>query len=220
MQRLQGCTTASGSKSGSPRRLSSAQNSPSTTPVKSARRISSRGEHRQSPRSTPAPTADENGFERKPFSKPTPIAIRALDRDIFGPLQVNGVGRQHGQTEEPREPKDNNIAVTSDANSCVNDKPAENELEAASPSSPSRFGTPAACPGCHSAVSPMERGVVPGPHGTRWHAGCLVCGGKGTDPKEDTQLGCGKKLDSSAKTDKACRLFCRNCLVSKSTPYI
>ena len=83
----------------------------------------------------------------------------------------------------------------------------------------------------------MERGVVPGPQGTRWHAACLVCGGKrkkdaevqqksalwivgrggGGGPKEkrmNGEPGCGKKLDSAAKTDGEGGVWCRECLVS------
>ncbi|KAJ7494611.1 hypothetical protein B0H11DRAFT_909887 [Mycena galericulata] len=87
------------------------------------------------------------------------------------------------------------------------------------PSSFPRFGTSNSCPGCHKSVSPMERGVVPGPQGSRWHASCLVCGGK----KEPTKLwvvkeerkkgvpGCGKKLDSAAKGDGEGGVWCREC---------
>jgi hypothetical protein len=88
-----------------------------------------------------------------------------------------------------------------------------------------RFGAGSSCPGCHKAVSPMERGVVPGPQGTRWHAGCLVCGGKKETarnalwkPREDRRKGepgCGKKLDSAAKSDGEGGIWCRECLVSK-----
>ncbi len=41
-----------------------------------------------------------------------------------------------------------------------------------------RFGSGTFCPECHLSVGPMEKGVVPGPKGSRWHSGCLVCGGK------------------------------------------
>jgi hypothetical protein len=64
----------------------------------------------------------------------------------------------------------------------------------------------------------MERGVVPGPQGTRWHVGCLVCGGKkqgGRNVERKKGVpGCGKKLDSAAKGDGEGRLWCRECLVS------
>ncbi|KAH9944497.1 uncharacterized protein BXZ73DRAFT_39614 [Epithele typhae] len=78
-----------------------------------------------------------------------------------------------------------------------------------------RFGGSGACPGCHKSVSPMERGVVPGPQGSRWHAACLVCGGKEAKGrrKEDGKSGCGKKLDSAAKTDKDGGVWCRECLL-------
>lgn len=56
---------------------------------------------------------------------------------------------------------------------------------------------------------------MPGPQGSRWHATCLVCGGKEAKGrrKEDGKAGCGKKLDSAAKTDKDGSVWCRECLV-------
>jgi hypothetical protein len=83
-------------------------------------------------------------------------------------------------------------------------------------SSSSRFGSSAACPGCWKAVSPMEMGVVPGPQGSKWHATCLVCGGKGTGKgrRDKSQPGCGKRLDSAAKRDAQGGVWCRECLVS------
>lgn len=86
-----------------------------------------------------------------------------------------------------------------------------------------RFGGPRnACPGCKKAVSPMERGVIPGPHGTKWHSSCLVCGGKKTRPvswyarddAEKSKPGCGKRLDSAAKSDSDGGVWCRECIVS------
>lgn len=85
-----------------------------------------------------------------------------------------------------------------------------------------RFGGPRnACPGCKKAVSPMERGVIPGPQGTRWHSSCLVCGGKKSRPvswyggrEEKGKPGCGKKLDSAAKSDGEGGVWCRECIVS------
>jgi hypothetical protein len=79
------------------------------------------------------------------------------------------------------------------------------------PASP-RFGSSTACPGCKKIVSLMEKGVVQGPKGTRWHAACLVCGGKGKR-KGDEKPGCGKKLDSGAKGDGEGGVWCRECLV-------
>ncbi|KAI0374299.1 hypothetical protein BV20DRAFT_961423 [Pilatotrama ljubarskyi] len=78
-----------------------------------------------------------------------------------------------------------------------------------------RFGGSASCPGCNKSVSPMERGVVPGPQGTRWHATCLVCGGREAKGrrKEDGKPGCGKKLDSAAKTDREGGVWCRECML-------
>lgn len=82
-----------------------------------------------------------------------------------------------------------------------------------------RFGSSAACPGCQKSVSVMEMGVVPGPQGTRWHATCLVCGGKDAAAKkrrreEGQEAGCGKRLDSAAKGDGEGGVWCRECLVS------
>ncbi|KAF8475430.1 hypothetical protein JB92DRAFT_2770334, partial [Gautieria morchelliformis] len=73
-----------------------------------------------------------------------------------------------------------------------------------------RFGGSESCPGCRRAVSLMEYGVVPGPQNTRWHAVCLVCGGKGA---KLPRPGCGKKLDSAAKTDHDGGVWCRECMV-------
>jgi hypothetical protein len=64
----------------------------------------------------------------------------------------------------------------------------------------------------------MERGVVPGPQGQRWHSSCLVCGGKQAKGRGgrrvNGQPGCGKQLDSSAKRDTGTGgVWCRDCLV-------
>jgi hypothetical protein len=84
----------------------------------------------------------------------------------------------------------------------------------------SRFGSSTYCPGCHQSVSPMERGVVPGPQGTRWHGSCLICGGREArgrnGRRRDGRPGCGKQLDSSAKYDAEEKgVWCRECLVSR-----
>lgn len=62
----------------------------------------------------------------------------------------------------------------------------------------------------------MEMGVVPGPQGTKWHAACLICGGKGAGKgrRDKSQPGCGKRLDSAAKRDAQGGVWCRECLVS------
>lgn len=89
-----------------------------------------------------------------------------------------------------------------------------------------RFGSATACPGCRLTVSPMERGIVPGPGATKWHAACLICGGKRTttagkrssgvwtsgDGRNESS-GCGKRLDSAAKGDAARDgvVWCRDC---------
>ncbi|KAI0274619.1 hypothetical protein BC834DRAFT_848952 [Gloeopeniophorella convolvens] len=80
-----------------------------------------------------------------------------------------------------------------------------------------RFGISTPCPGCSQSVSPMERGVVPGPQGQRWHSSCLVCGGKQAKGRGgrrvNGQPGCGKQLDSSAKRDTGQGgVWCRDCL--------
>ncbi|KAF8216082.1 hypothetical protein K438DRAFT_1659433 [Mycena galopus ATCC 62051] len=91
---------------------------------------------------------------------------------------------------------------------------------ATSTSSFPRFGGSNQCPGCRISVSPMERGVVPGPHGSRWHASCLVCGGKKPpsakpwiirEERKKGVPGCGKKLDSAAKEDGEGGVWCREC---------
>ncbi|KZT30379.1 hypothetical protein NEOLEDRAFT_1125904 [Neolentinus lepideus HHB14362 ss-1] len=80
-----------------------------------------------------------------------------------------------------------------------------------------RWGSSSTCPGCHKAVSPMEIGVVPGPQGSRWHATCLVCGGKDAKRRsmrsEERKPGCGKRLDSAAKSDGEGGVWCRECLL-------
>ncbi|KLO20564.1 hypothetical protein SCHPADRAFT_991906 [Schizopora paradoxa] len=77
-----------------------------------------------------------------------------------------------------------------------------------------RFGSGTFCPGCFVSVGPMEKGVVPGPQGSRWHASCLVCGGKAaakTRQRNPDEPGCGKRLDSAAKTDGEGGVWCREC---------
>ncbi|KAI0051749.1 hypothetical protein FA95DRAFT_1511808 [Auriscalpium vulgare] len=81
-----------------------------------------------------------------------------------------------------------------------------------------RFGGSASCPGCNISVSPMERGVVPGPQGTKWHSSCLMCGGKTAKGRngrrKDGQPGCGKTLDSSSKRDaEEGKVWCKECLL-------
>jgi len=83
-----------------------------------------------------------------------------------------------------------------------------------------RFGGSTSCPGCLKAVSPMEWGVVPGPSGTRWHSGCLSCGGKNrrgrSGRRNAGEPGCGKKLDSAARSDPEGGVWCRECWVRLS----
>lgn len=70
--------------------------------------------------------------------------------------------------------------------------------------------------------------MVPGPQGGKWHVLCLVCGGKdwkakslemkrwgrGANDEGMSEIGCGKKLDSQARTDRIGTVYCRDCLVS------
>ncbi|KAJ3836869.1 hypothetical protein F5878DRAFT_624049 [Lentinula raphanica] len=90
-----------------------------------------------------------------------------------------------------------------------------------------RFGTVNTCPGCKKSVPQVSFGIsegersVQGPNGTRWHVMCLVCGGKkpstkgvvlrGRDERRKGEPGCGKRLDSGAKTDGDSGVFCREC---------
>ncbi|KZT74745.1 hypothetical protein DAEQUDRAFT_760767 [Daedalea quercina L-15889] len=102
-------------------------------------------------------------------------------------------------------------------------EPTSSRYERPPPSAPAtsttftfpKFGGGVSCPGCNVSVSPMERGVVSGPQGSRWHTNCLLCGGKGAKGrrKEEGKPGCGKKLDSAAKTDNDGRVWCRECLL-------
>ncbi|KAH7091806.1 hypothetical protein BKA62DRAFT_676799 [Auriculariales sp. MPI-PUGE-AT-0066] len=99
------------------------------------------------------------------------------------------------------------------------------------------------CAGCGAGVVPMERGVVAGPSGSRWHTACLVCGGRDSTPppsdfrtvrtrtksfgssapasavvakreREEGKVGCGKKLDSGARCDEQGTPYCRECWMS------
>ncbi|KAI0094729.1 hypothetical protein BDY19DRAFT_914262 [Irpex rosettiformis] len=83
------------------------------------------------------------------------------------------------------------------------------------PTTQPRFGGSSVCPGCLKAVSPMERGVVPGPQGSKWHGGCLICGGAEAKGKRKVpgKAGCGKKLDSGAKVGVEGGVWCRECLL-------
>jgi hypothetical protein len=119
------------------------------------------------------------------------------------------------------------LASTSTYTSSRYDRPPLTAPPTSTPTSFPRFGSMSACPGCHRSVSPMERGVVPGPQGSRWHAACLVCGGKrevvkgwgigrGREERRKGEPGCGKKLDSAAKGDGEGGVWCRECLVSRS----
>ena len=57
---------------------------------------------------------------------------------------------------------------------------------------------------------------MPGPQGSKWHGGCLICGGQEAKGRrrQGGKAGCGKKLDSAAKLDADGCVWCRECLVS------
>ncbi|KAJ7786462.1 hypothetical protein B0H16DRAFT_1490559 [Mycena metata] len=105
------------------------------------------------------------------------------------------------------------------AESSKYDRPPHTAPASSTPSFPRFGGAANSCPGCRVSVSPMERGVVPGPQGSRWHASCLVCGGKKPpakswiirEEKKKGVPGCGKKLDSAAKSDGEGGVWCREC---------
>ncbi|KAH9937560.1 uncharacterized protein B0H18DRAFT_1081709 [Fomitopsis serialis] len=85
-------------------------------------------------------------------------------------------------------------------------EPTSSRYERPPPSAPATSTTfTRVVPWVQHLGSPMERGVVPGPQGTRWHGTCLL--------KEEGRPGCGKKLDSAAKTDIDGRVWCRECLL-------
>ncbi|KAJ6621229.1 hypothetical protein B0H10DRAFT_2019325 [Mycena sp. CBHHK59/15] len=120
-----------------------------------------------------------------------------------------------------RPPPSRTTSSATYASSSRYDRPPLTAPPTSTPSSFPRFGTSSSCPGCHKSVSPMERGVVPGPQGSRWHASCLVCGGKKEvakgwgarvrDERKKGVPGCGKKLDSAAKSDGEGGIWCREC---------
>ncbi|KAJ3895051.1 hypothetical protein GG344DRAFT_39640 [Lentinula edodes] len=111
--------------------------------------------------------------------------------------------------------------------------PSMSNSNSSSGSAP-RFGTINSCPGCKKLVPHVSFGIsegersVQGPNGTRWHVMCLVCGGKkaptrgvlrGRDERRKDEPGCGKRLDSGAKTDDGGSVFCRECwLLLPSSP--
>ncbi|KAF9068091.1 hypothetical protein BDP27DRAFT_1327923 [Rhodocollybia butyracea] len=99
-------------------------------------------------------------------------------------------------------------------------------LSSSSSASSLRFGSSNACPGCNKSVPQVFFGIsegersVQGPNGTRWHIMCLVCGGRkkpakgvlrGRDERRKGEPGCGKRLDSAAKTDGENAVYCREC---------
>lgn len=68
------------------------------------------------------------------------------------------------------------------------------------------LGAVTSCPGCRIQVGLYDLSTVDGPEGLRWHPTCLICG-------QGTSRGCGKRLDSAAKSEGG-TVLCRNCLVS------
>ncbi|KAH8120105.1 hypothetical protein DFH11DRAFT_1558333 [Phellopilus nigrolimitatus] len=123
----------------------------------------------------------------------------------------------------PLKTKSSSISVSSSPSPSPSKPERPPKSAPSSISSFPRFGSGSTCPGCRISVSPMERGVVPGPQGSRWHASCLICGGKGvpTGPRRDPSTpGCGKRLDSAAKTDGEGGVWCRECmLLVPTTPH-
>ncbi|KAG9128444.1 hypothetical protein FRC07_011201 [Ceratobasidium sp. 392] len=92
--------------------------------------------------------------------------------------------------------------------------PVANRPRAGTTGQTPRFGGSMYCPWCSKSVSPMELGTCPGPNGSRWHSSCLVCGGKDAkkNRKNANDPGCGKQLDSGAKSDQDGGVWCRQCI--------
>lgn len=157
--------------------------------------------------------------------------IKHASQDEIAPLRESiDAGRKaadHVRTQKPNPASSiprPGFAHNSSASIASLSSSTATSLSGLSPSSSSapRFGSAAACPGCRIRVSPMEPGIVPGPGATKWHAPCLVCGGKQLASKRASASwvtrddvkgpGCGKKLDSAAKGDIAEGiLWCRDC---------
>jgi hypothetical protein len=94
----------------------------------------------------------------------------------------------------------------------------------ASASRPRKFGGTGSCPACGILVSPLERGTIAGPRGTRWHAKCLRCGSGPmgaikTHRPGHKRAGCGKALDDGASLDEQGNAWCRLCFVSDYAVY-
>ncbi|KAI0034307.1 hypothetical protein K488DRAFT_45811 [Vararia minispora EC-137] len=139
------------------------------------------------------------------------MAVRSVANTVFTPPTAT----------TPVAPKSSRTATRKSSPSSINTQSSRYSAPLRSaPSSKitfTRFGSSTSCPGCHLSVSPMERGVVPGPQGTRWHCSCLVCGGREArgrnGRRRDGRPGCGKQLDSSAKHDAEKGFWCRECLM-------
>ncbi|CAK5264966.1 unnamed protein product [Mycena citricolor] len=145
---------------------------------------------------------------------PEKVAIRTVPTSKL-PVSIFSSRSPHSSPQS----KTPEVKTASIATSGRFDRPPVTAPASTTPISFPRFGAPNACPGCHVAVSVMERGVVQGPQGSRWHASCLVCGGKkppskgwlGRDERKKGVPGCGKKLDSAAKSDIKGMVWCREC---------
>ncbi|KIK71152.1 hypothetical protein GYMLUDRAFT_33286 [Collybiopsis luxurians FD-317 M1] len=163
---------------------------------------------------------------------PAKITVREVSSPPAQPLPVR---RTHVSSKSisslPSPPSPNTGSYVSSRCS----PPVTTPLTSTSTSIP-RFGGANSCPGCKKSVSQVSFGIsegersVQGPNGTRWHRNCLVCGGKkepsrgvilrGRDERKKGEPGCGKRLDSGAKTDGE-KVFCRECsllLPSLPTP--
>ncbi|KAK0465171.1 uncharacterized protein EV420DRAFT_1513130 [Desarmillaria tabescens] len=149
-----------------------------------------------------------------------PAAIKSTSSSSSPRHQAPTSSSPRHQTSASSSPKPQSGTATYGSSSRY-ERPPLTALATSLPASFPRFGSSTSCPGCRKSVSPMERGVVPGPQGTRWHAPCLVCGGKKEtkgyarfrDEKKKDEPGCGKRLDSAAKTDGEGGVWCRECLL-------
>ena len=202
----------------------------------------------------PKPKAQSNNSPKSQSFALHKSRAQSVDIRLFG--LGNGYGTSRGNashTDLSSSSSGNNDTITrrnlkspstSDLSlSGVAFKPPVDPISTATTLSKATGGR-SACPGCAVSVVPMERGVVAGPSGSRWHVGCLVCGGKSTStwgigfggdgfgtvrartqsisssvvPKrerEEGKIGCGKKLDSAARCDEVGVPYCRECWVRR-----
>ncbi|KAJ7293370.1 hypothetical protein C8J57DRAFT_1268861 [Mycena rebaudengoi] len=154
-------------------------------------------------------------------NQPNHVQAQALQMQISASSSSTTIFSKADSTPSSRPPSARAPPTATFASSSKYDPPPFTAPPTSTPSAFPRFGTNNSCPGCHKSVSPMERGVVPGPQGSCWHATCLVCGGKkeiakgwnarAGDQKKKGVPGCGKKLDSAAEGDGEGGIWCRKC---------